>query len=158
MLAKVEQIDGAWQRLQSSRAFKRAEETCGFAAVCIVGTHGPQRRSWTDNQGGYPTRVVVTTDDPAKAAQNFNRGVHSVDGIYHTLAHVYVASREHGERVKAWLESQVQGEPMINNWRDVEGWQYEILFGPASETLGIEMFDEAERARRIWAKARRGSA
>lgn len=157
MLAKVQNLDGAWQRLQSSRAFKKAEAICGFAAVCIVGTHGPQRRSWSDNSGGYPTRIVVTTDDPAKAAQIFNRGVHSVDGIYHTLAHVYVASREAGERVKEWLEAQVSGEPMINNWRDCEAWQYEILFGAASETLGIEMFDEKERSRRIWLRATRPS-
>lgn len=158
MLAKVVPIDGAWQRLQSSRVFKKAEEVCGIAAVCIVGTAGPQRRSWTDNEGAYPTRIVVTTDDPAKAAQIFNRGVHSFDGMYHTMAHAYVASREHGERVKAWLEAQVKGEPMIQNWRDCEAWQYEILFGPAAEALGIELFDEAEKVRRIWARARRGSA
>lgn len=154
MLATVKP-SGSWDRLKSSRAYKHAEEQLGYAAVCIVGTPGPQRRSWQDNQGAYPTRIVVTTDDPKKAPQVFNRGVHSADGIYHTLAYVYVRSRDHGERLKGWLEAQVAGEPMINGWGNLEAWQYEILFGSACEALGFELFDESEKQRRIWERAKR---
>lgn len=155
MRADDAQAGGSWSSLRASQAYRKAEARLGFAAICIVGTSGPQRRSWQDNQGAYPTRIVVTTGDPAKAATIYNRGVHSADGIYHTLAYVYARTVEHGEIVKGWLEKQVQGEPMVNGWRDLEGWQYEILFGVAAEQLKIELFDEASKQQRIWAEAKR---
>lgn len=161
MLAKVQQIDGAWQRHQSSRAFKKAEEMCGIAAVCVVGTQLRQPRCFGDNEGAHPTRIVVTEGNPDHAAASYNRGHHSPGQTYETLAVVYVADRLLGNKIKEWLDETIdksgQAELMMNNFRDVEPWKYEILFSEASAALGIEVFDAIERARRIWNLARRGS-
>ncbi len=157
MLAKVQPIEGAWQRLQSSRAFKKAEETCGIAALCVVGTFDRQPRNFGDNQGVHPSRLVVTTKDPKRAADNFNRGIHSVGALYHTQAHVFWPTAGHGEKAKTWIEHQVGGEKLLNNWIDLEPWQWEIMFNEAATAIGVPCFDATERARRIWNLARRGS-
>lgn len=158
MLAKVVPIDGAWQRLQSSRAFKKAEESLGIAALCVVGTFDRQPRRFGDNEGVHPSRLVVTTKDPMRAADIFNRGVHSVGALYHTQAHVYWPDATVGDRAKQWIEKQVSGEKLLHGWTSLEIWQWELMFNEASEAIGVKCFGDEERTRRIWARVRKGSA
>lgn len=158
MLAKVVPIDGAWQRLQNSRAFKKAEEALGIAALCVVGTFDRQPRGFGDNQGCHPSRLVVTTGDPRRAPDNFNRGIHSVGALYYTQAHVYWHARKYADDAKDWIEKQVAGERMLNGWTDLEPWQWEIMFSEAAVAIGVECFGDEERTRRVWARARKGSA
>ena len=155
MPATAEQITEAIKRLTSSRSYKIAETELAFAALCIVGTAGRQRRRWDDNEGGHPTRLVVTTGEPRKAPETYNRGVHSVEGIYHTLAYVWLPSRTHGERMKAWIEDQIKADPMLNGWSDLAPWQFEIMFGAAADALRFDTFDDNEKHRRVLARARK---
>lgn len=155
MPATEEQIAEAIRKLTASRAYRDAEEALGFAALCVVGTHGRVPRTFGDNQGAHPSRLVVTTGNPAHAAQIYNRGVHSVGGIYHTQVHVWLVSKAHAERAKAWIEQQLGAEALLNGWASAEPWHYEILFGSAAEALGFEMFDDREKMRRVLERARR---
>lgn len=147
---------GSWDRLKSSRAHRHAEETLAYAALCVIGTFDRQPRSFGDNQGVHPSRLVVTTGDPTKAPEVYNRGVHSVGALYHTQAYVWWRSKEHAGRAKEWIEQQVGGEVLLNHWYSVEPWQWEIMFNEASVVLGFECFDEGEKQRRVMAKARGG--
>lgn len=144
------------ERPRKSAAFVTAERVLGHAALCIVGTWDRQRRSWDDNQGGHPTRLVVTMGDPRQASEIYNRGVHSAGGLYHTLAFVWLRSRRHADLMKAWIERSIGGEEMLSGWRDVPPWQYEIMFGMAAETLGFDVFDDPEHVRRVTRKMRGG--
>ena len=155
MLATVKP-SGSWDRLQSSRAYKHHEEQLGYAALCVIGTFDRQPRSFGDNQGVHPSRLVVTTVDPRKAPEVYNRGVHSVGALYHTRAYVWWKSKEHAGRAKEWIEQQVGGEELLNHWYSVEPWQWEIMFNEASIALGLECFDESEKQRRIWERAKKG--
>lgn len=156
MPATVEQITEAVRKLTSSRAYKAAESELDFAALCIVGTFDLVPRSFGDNEGAHPVRLVVTTGEPRHAATIFNRGVHSVGFLYHTQAYVYLNTRTHAERMKTWIEEQLRFEPMLGGWFDSDPWQFEIMFGEAARTLGFETFDEAEKMRRVLARARKG--
>lgn len=138
------------------RGLRRAEAVLEFAALCVVGTISRQMRQKGDNHGVHPTRLVVTTADPYGAAETYNRGVHSVGAIYHTLAYVYWPSRDHGERARDWIEEQVRGERLLHGWYDVEPWQWEIMFGEAARALSVAAFDERERSMRVAARLARG--
>lgn len=153
MLATEAQITEAVRRVTATRSYREAEKQIEFAALCVVGTHARQRRSWGDNHGSHPTRLVVTAGDPRKAVETFNRGVHSSDGLYHTLAHIWLPTRAHAERMREWIEGQIHGETMLSGWIDIEPWQFEILFGAASDALGFEIFDDQEKVRRVLARA-----
>lgn len=154
MPATEAQITDAVRRVTAMRSYRDAERELEFAALCVVGTHTRQRRTWDDNHGGHPTRLVVTTGDPAKAVETYNRGVHSIDGLYHTLAYVWVRTRDHAEKMREWIETQIKGEPMLSGWTDIEPWQFEILFGAAADALGFETFDDQEKVRRVLTRAR----
>ena len=155
MLAKVVPISGSWDRLKASRAYKAEEGNLGFAALCVVGTFDKQPRNRGDNAGVHPSRLVVTTGDPKRAADIFNRGIHSVGSLYHTQAYVYWSSRERGDTAKGWIEKQVGADPLLNGWADLEPWQWEIMFGEAAHALGFECFDETEKQRRVMARVRK---
>lgn len=157
MPATVEQITDAVKKLTSSRAYKTAESELDFAALCIVGTFDRVPRSFGDNEGAHPVRLVVTTGSPAMAPETYNRGNHSVGFLYHTLAYTYLNTRVHAEKMKAWLDEQLRFEPMLNGWYDGDAWQFEIMFGEAAKALGFETFDEDEKMRRVLARARRGA-
>jgi len=154
---KVIPLSGSWDRLKASRAFKTHEVQTDFAALCVVGTFDRQPRSFGDNQGVHPSRLVVTTGDPKKAPDIFNRGIHSVGAIYHTQAYVYWKSRKHAEDAKKWIEDQVKPVALLHGWTDLEPWQWEIMFNEAAGALKYDAFDENEKARRIWARAKRGA-
>ncbi len=155
MPATEAEITEALRELDHSHAYKAAAKALGFAALCIVSTVGRQRRRWDDNEGAHPTRLVVTTGDPRRAVETYNRGVHSIEGVYHTLAHIWLPSRAHGERMKAWIEEQIKADPMLNGWSDLAPWQFEIMFGAAAEALRYDAFDDNEKHRRVLARARR---
>ena len=148
-------MDEAIRQLRRSRSYLDAEKALGFAAVCVVGTMGRQRRRWDDNEGSHPTRLVVTMDVPHKAAAAYNRGVHSADGIYHVLAHYWLLSREHAERLTQWVYEQIEADPMLNGWVNLEPWHFEILIGMAAQRLKYATFDDDEKHRRIVAKLRK---
>ena len=148
---------GAWDRLRRSVAYRKAEERLGFAALCVVGTMDRQPRRFGDNEGVHPSRLVVTTGDPARAPDHYNRGVHSVGAIYHTQAYVYWPSRDHAERAKGWIEKQVGGERLLNGWTSLEPWVWEIMFNEASQEIQSPCFDEAEKRRRVAAEMMRVS-
>ena len=153
---KVVPLQGSWERLKASRAYKHAEKEAEYAALCVVGTFDRQPRSRGDNHGVHPSRLVVTIGDPARAIDPFNRGVHSVGAIYHTQVYVYWQSRKHAEDARTWIEGQVKPAALLHGWSDVEPWQWEIMFNEAASALGFEAFDETEKARRVWARAKRG--
>lgn len=154
MPATEAQITEALKKLTNSQAYKAAESKLGFAALCVVGTMDRVARRFGDNEGAHPTRLVVTIGDPKKAPEIYNRGVHSDEGIYHTLAYVFVPSRSHGERMKSWIEEQVGAEMLLNGWADIQPWQFEIMFGAAAEALRFDTFDDNGKVQRVLAKAR----
>lgn len=151
----AESIAKAVGELRRSRAYAEAERQLGFAAVCVVGTAGRQRRRWDDNEGAHPTRLVVTTDAPHKAGVLYNRGVHSADGVYHTHAHVWLRTREHAERLVAWVYDEIRAEPMMHGWTNLEPWHFELLLGMGAERMKFEVFDDEQKQRRVLAKLRK---
>lgn len=155
-MIREEEFEEAIARIRKSRSFLAAEKELGFAALCIVGTATRQRRTWDDNEGVLPVRLVVTTGDPEHAPRDYNRGVHSVGGIYHTMAYVWLRSRAEAEALRECINKTLKPDPLLNGWCDVESWQMEILFGSAAAEVGAEVFDENERVKRILRKARRG--
>lgn len=159
MLAKVQQIDGAWQRLQSSRAWKKAEDGCGIAALCLVTTADLQPRYMGDNEGVHPSRLVVTTKDPKDAIDKYIPGVHSDAGLYYTRAYVYWPTFQHAKLAKSWIEKteEYQHLRLLNGWWNIDPWQFEMAIKDAAAAIGEPYFDGRERALRIWAIAKRGS-
>lgn len=142
-------------RLKRSRAYLDAEHRLSFAALCVIGPHHRQRRRWDDNEGAMPTRLVVTSGDPANASRDYNRGVHSPDQIYHTLAYAYWQSREHAERVKDWLEERLKPDPMLHGWWNMEAWQWEIMVGEAAKELRFNSWDESAKVEAVAREAAR---
>lgn len=111
---------------EDTRSYRAAKERLGMVAVCLVGPVEIVPRKLGDNRGAMPVRVVVTAGRPEKAAKDLDLAQPFVP--WATLEHVMVDTREHGERLKAALETMLIGaqteqdnDQPRHNFRDVVG-------------------------------------
>lgn len=164
----------ATMRGPRTRSQRAAEKRLGYVAVCLIGPEHPIPRTFGDNRGGYPVRIVVTTKDRTAAkdddlAQPYHKFV--------VLELVHVNSREHGDRLKAAIDIQLLGaqadmdnEHPRHRFRDVYGsfddeqtrsiWWGIIIDAALREVKRsarkFDIFDGDEKTKRIAAAARRG--
>lgn len=136
-----------------TKAYRDAEAHAGYVAVCIIGTGVRVPRTFNDNEGAHPMRVVLTAErNPMKAAVTaYNKGAHT--HLYQTLCYGWAESAAHAERIKARLIDKIFGQgkaaEMLSGFADCEGWVAELLLGETVAELDFELFGQASKEQRI---------
>lgn len=161
---------GRSRRPRASRAAKAAEAELGYHAVCLIGYSEPVPRSFGDNRGAWPVKIT-TSKKPRDAAKrsDLEQPLHELV----VLDFVQVESEEHARLLKAALDELLLGtsddnRALRHGWRDIEqdpAIVWPVLLRQAIEKLTslannmrrathFEVFDEAEKDRRVRRKAR----
>lgn len=155
-----------------TRAYREAEKTVDYYAVCLIGYEKPVPRFFHDNRGAWPVRIV-TSKKPRDAAKraDLEQPLHELV----VLDFVQVETEVHARILKAALDELLLGtsednKALRHGWRDIEqdpAMVWPILLNDAIRKLTetaddmrrateFNVFSEAEKERRITAKARSG--
>lgn len=144
-----------------SRIFKNAERRMGMAYVCLLGTSEPVPRFLGDNEGGRPHRIIVSKN-PKEVLRSVNSQQAYRCQRYEIVKLAVVMSPEHGERIQREVDRMLCGEHNQNalehSFRELNGLDidvaWELMLREAQRQLQdrgeiVEVFDEAERRRKI---------
>lgn len=138
--------------MASPAQLRLAEREAGYVAVVITGPPRRVPRYFGDNDGCWPVKVGITKN-PRDYLRTEDRGWQEVV----LLACVWTNGLRYAERLKAAVERMIaaKSEPLRRSWHDLEPEIAELTLAFAAEQEGIEVFDWAERQRRLAAAVER---
>lgn len=132
-----------------------------MAYVCLIGSAEPVPRFLGDNEGGRPHRIIVSKN-PKEVLRNVNSQQAYRGQRYEIVKVAVVMSTEHGERIQREMDAVLCGERNSNalehSFREMHGQDidvlWELIVRQAQRRLQergeiVEIFDEAERCRKI---------